>query len=189
MKKIIAILAAVCLMGGVAANAQVKGEKYWDISGAGVLAYYAFGGGISTGFGFFVADKWELGFDVNYYGIGTLAEPVGGHMIGLTPNFHYYHKLADRFYYTPGMDLNAYYIFNSGNTMLAGFNFHVASFEFRPTEHFAMSVALANLGVNFAIEPHTYIDSESGQTINDATTSYIFVYPIGLTTVSFKYYF
>lgn len=175
MKKIMLIVAALCFMGGLVANAQIKGEKYWDASGKAIFAYGIGGGAgeLSTGFGWFVADKWEIGLDVLYGGLGDFSGD-GIHVLGISPNFSYYHRIADRFYYTPGVSLNAAYVFGDASIM-AGASLHLASFEFRPTEHFAMSVGVADIGINLYIE-------EGG-------AMPLFTLPIGLAGVTFKYYF
>lgn len=176
MKKIMLIAVALCFIACFAANAQIKGEKYWNASGKVVLAYGIGGcaGEVSTGFGWFVADKWEVGLDVLYGGLGDFSGDDGIHILGISPNFSYYHRLADRFYYTPGMSLNAAYLFGDASFM-AGASLHLASFEFRPTAHFAMSVDVADIGLNFYIE-------EGG-------AMPLFTLPVGFAGVTFKYYF
>lgn len=145
MKKFLLMLVVVFGMSATA-MAQQKGDAF--IGGA--IGFSA-GTNSTTSFGLavegggFIANRWALSGSVSYNLIaGGIHAIVGG------PKISYYARLADKFYYTPGVSVVGAYVNAGGaDTGNVGVGLDVAAFEFRPTKHFGMSINLFSLNALF----------------------------------------
>lgn len=104
---------------------------------------------IAPEFGYFVADKIliKLGLGYGY----NSAETSKINIFIVSPAFHYYLKITDKFHYTPGISLGiGGGITKSGENKLPmfniGFQLHLVAFEFRATENFAINLSAGEFG-------------------------------------------
>lgn len=109
---------------------------------------------IAPEFGYFVADKMliKLGLEYGYNSAGTSKENI----FIVSPAFHYYLKITDKFHYTPGISLGIgggvkkREFGENENKKLPmfniGFQLHLVAFEFRATENFAINLSAGEFG-------------------------------------------
>lgn len=140
----------MCVGGNIGLNAggqtlAVKAERISVSSSA--ASPFSFN--ISPEFGYFVTDKFKIGASLGY-GVSTY-EGATHHQIMIGPELNYYKKLADKFYYTPGIGLYfGFYIEPLEDEMMKvtlmtpSLMFNIAlnllSCEFRPANHWAIAV-------------------------------------------------
>ena len=180
MKKLI-LAVAFLILGCNVASAQQKGDMY--IGGqAGVTVQSVTTDGYSESatafsiepeFGYFVADKFKLGFSVGY----AISDSI--HTLTVCPNIAYYVRLCDGLYYTPGLEVGFAMGTTDGFTMPGfGATLNAFSLEFRPTKHFGFTANI--LSVNAVVLNETeYNISTTAINCN-----------IGMNpTIGFKYYF
>lgn len=168
MKKFLLMLVVVFGMSATA-MAQQKGDAF--IGGA--IGFSA-GTNSTTSFGLavegggFVANRLALSGSLTY---NLVAGEI--HVVTAGPKLSYYARLADKFYYTPGVSIvGAYVNVGGGDTAGAGLGLDLVGFEFRPTKHFGMNVNLFSM---------------SGMFLSDE-----FSFSVDMmmnTSVSFRYYF
>ncbi len=171
MKKVI-IFVMAAIMAGQVAFAQSKGDMY--VGGglsfnAGTVSTKMTVGGISStestpaattftitpSFGYFVADNLRLSVSMNY---GLEAQKSDGLRTASTflvgPEFAYYLRLADRFYYTPelgvygGVSTEAYKSGPSKESVSMGafgVSLNLLQLEFRPVEKLGFAVNVMGL--------------------------------------------
>ena len=145
MKKFLLILAVVFGLG-TTAMAQQKGDAF--IGGAigfsaGTDQSASFG--LAVEGGGFVASRLALSGSVAYNLIGGEI-----HAITFGPKLSYYARLADKFYYTPGVSVvGAYVNVGGADTGDVGIGLDLAAFEFRPTPHFGMNINLFSMSALF----------------------------------------
>lgn len=146
MKKIL-----ICAVVLVAASAQTlfaqnRGDKYFGgVVGAKVSATSVEGisttsasVGANLELGFFAADRFKIGVNAGYE-VNVTGDPV--HALTVGPEFSYYVRLCDRFYYVPSIEVAfAYSRSYSENLFGFGVGLSLLGFEFRPTQHFGLSV-------------------------------------------------
>lgn len=145
MKKILLVLAVVFGLS-TTAMAQQKGDAF--IGGAigfsaGTDQSASFG--LAVEGGGFVANRLALSGSVAY-------NLIGGEMHAITfgPKFSYYARLADKFYYTPGVSVfGAYVNVGGADAGDVGIGLDLAAFEFRPTPHFGMNIDLFSMSALF----------------------------------------
>ena len=145
MKKFLFAVALVLGMS-TAAMAQQKGDAF--IGGAigfsaGTDQSARFG--LAVEGGGFVANRLALSGSVAY-------NLIGGEMHAITfgPKLSYYARLADKFYYTPGVSvIGAYVNVGGADTGGVGIGLDLAAFEFRPTPHFGMNINLFSMSAVF----------------------------------------
>ncbi|MBQ6690560.1 MAG: hypothetical protein IJN01_02555 [Rikenellaceae bacterium] len=168
MKKFLLILAVVFGLS-TTAMAQQKGDAF--IGGAigfsaGTDQSASFG--LAVEGGGFVANRLALSGSLAY-------NLVGGeiHVVTVGPKLSYYARLADKFYYTPGVSVvGAYVNVGGADTAGAGLGLDLAAFEFRPTPHFGMNVNLFSMSGIFLSDEFSFsVDMMMN------------------TSVSFRYYF
>ena len=145
MKKILLVLAVVFGLSATA-MAQQKGDAF--IGGA--IGFSA-GTDSATSFGLavegggFVANRLALSGEVAY---NLVAGEIN--VITVGPKLSYYARLADKFYYTPGVSVvGAYVNVGGADTGNIGVGLDLAAFEFRPTQHFGMKVNLFSMSAMF----------------------------------------
>ncbi|MBQ9146427.1 MAG: hypothetical protein IJX68_01770 [Rikenellaceae bacterium] len=145
MKKILLVLAVVFGLS-TTAMAQQKGDAF--IGGAigfsaGTDQSASFG--LAVEGGGFVANRLALSGSVAYNLIGGEI-----HAITFSPKLSYYARLADKFYYTPGVSVvGAYVNVGGADTGDVGIGLDLAAFEFRPTPHFGMNINLFSMSALF----------------------------------------
>ena len=141
----------VCTLVLVAASVQLlsaqnKGDKYFGgIVGVNVSATSVEGVsttsasvGANMEFGFFAADRFKIGINAAYE-VNVTGDPV--HALTVGPEFSYYVRLCDKFYYVPSFEVAfAYSRSYSENMFGFGVGLSLLGFEFRPTQHFGISV-------------------------------------------------
>lgn len=145
MKKFLLAVALVLGMS-TAAMAQQKGDAF--IGGAigfsaGTDQSASFG--LAVEGGGFVANRLALSGSLAY-------NLVGGeiHVVTVGPKLSYYARLADKFYYTPGVSVvGAYVNVGGADTGDVGIGLDLAAFEFRPTPHFGMNINLFSMNALF----------------------------------------
>ncbi len=145
MKKFLLVLAVVFGMS-TAAMAQQKGDAF--IGGAigfsaGTDQSASFG--LAVEGGGFVANRLALSGSLAY---NLVAGEI--HVVTFGPKLSYYARLADKFYYTPGVSVvGAYMNIGGADTGDVGLGLDLAAFEFRPTQHFGMNVNLFSMSALF----------------------------------------
>lgn len=186
MKKVIFSLLAI--FAATTLSAQSKGELYIGGQiGVGTNSVIIEGtSGNSTTFtiapevGYFVTDKIKIGGTFGY----SLESSDGSisHTITIMPNFAYYVRLCDKFYYTPGFEIGFACGVAKDITMPGfGVGLSLGSFEFRPMQKLAFSVNLLSLNYTFlTYKEKPYIDLKTNN-VN---------FNLGINpSVGLKYYF
>lgn len=150
-------------------------------------------------FGWFFADNWKLGVNIQYALDSNPYEKNNGkwlrqntNLVFAGPQLAYYLKISDGFYYTP--QIAAYGLLGTAKTEaqriseikdVFGYGFELApgAFEFRPTSHFAFSVSFLSLGYT-----HTKMKA-NGQYDHDIKTDTI-TYDLAIQpSIGLRYYF
>lgn len=154
---------------------------------------------IQPEFGYFVADNLRISAILDYgYEASKIGKANGKwlrtriHTLEIGPSISYYVRLADKFYYTPEFRfLAAVGFISNDKTSQYSYNLTAAGFdiglsllqvEFRPTQHFAMSVSIASLS-------YTYITGSDFDLGIKANTSAFSINMLRNASVGFKYYF
>lgn len=184
MKKIIISLLAIISVTTI--SAQNKGEMYAGGSlGIGTSSLISEGESatsvsfnIAPEFGYFVANNFKIGASISY---GLESGNPSTHTLQIMPNMAYYARICDKFYYTPGLQLGFVCGISDGVSMPGfGVGLSLGSFEFRPTQKFALSVSL--LSFEYVVMTYRYEDFKfnmSGVNFRLGTTP----------SVGIKYYF
>lgn len=172
MKKFFVVLAMLVM--SVSLSAQKKGEMYiqgtFGIDGGDRNLINTSGSSTTTTktplslsfsfapeFGYFVCDNLKIALNVSYDLQRTSNGSDGdtklykfNNKVYVTPNVSYYLRIADKFYYTPGVDI----FVGFGNTVkqtsatekekensstIFGFKLKMASLEYRLSNHFAFT--------------------------------------------------
>ena len=182
MKKLFSTLIVLLVMSVSTVFAQQKGDIY--IGGnfsVGVTSAIIEGESatavefaIQPNMGYFVADKFMIGFGLGYSisgGDGTT------HTLTLGPKLSYFVPLCDKLYYTPSLDILFCCAASDGYSIPGfGLGANIVGFEYQPTEHIGLSASLLSLDYVML--------SKDGLTINTVD--------FGLTlspSIGFKYYF
>ena len=150
-------------------------------------------------FGWFFADNWKLGVNIQYALDSNPYEKNNGkwlrqntNLVFAGPQLAYYHKISYGFYYTP--QIAAFGLLGTTKTEaqriseikdVFGYGFELApgAFEFRPTSHFAFSVSFLSLGYT-----HTKMKA-NGQYDHDIKTDTI-TYDLAIQpSIGLRYYF
>lgn len=124
--------------------------------------------------GYFVADRFMIGFGIGY---GISAGDTTTHALTIAPKISYFAPLCKNLYYTPSFEIGFAYANSEGFGLPGlGIGLTLVGLEFRPTEHFGFSASL--LSLNYVML------SRYGVTLNnldfDLCTN---------PTIGFKYYF
>lgn len=139
MKRKLLFLLVLCLSTYFTTFAQVKG----DMSAGGQIGIgfsaaddlFSFSFQIAPEFNYFVADRCELGVSVNY-AITTFM---------VMPSFHYFVKLTDGLYYTPGVALGGGFLTDYDAVAGAfGVQLDLFRLEFRPTQKLGFTFNACN---------------------------------------------
>lgn len=151
MKKFIITLLTICSIPFIA-EAQDKGDKYIGgiigakFSSTSIAGESATSAGfeIMPEFGAFVANRFRIGGAIGY-GLAT-SDGIKAHSLIVEPKIAYYAKLCNGLYYTPEFGVGLCYSSSEGvGGIGAGIDLTVAALEFRPTQHFGLSVNLLSL--------------------------------------------
>lgn len=150
MKKFIIVL-SFTLFVVMGAFAQQKGDKFvggaidLGVTSVGVsgVSTTAVEFGIQPEIGFFVADKFMLGFNLGY---ALTSGDSTTHTLVIGTKLSYYIPVCEKFYYTPALEL-AYCNAFSGEASLPGFGagLSLARFEYRATKQLALSASMLSL--------------------------------------------
>lgn len=182
MKKLFSTLIVLLVMSVSTVFAQQKGDIYIGGNfGVGVTSAIIEGESatavefaIQPNMGYFVADKFMIGFGLGYSisgGDGTT------HALTLGPKLSYFVPLCDKLYYTPSLDILFCCAASDGYSIPGfGLGANIVGFEYQPTEHIGLSASLLSLDYVML--------SKDGLTINTVD--------FGLTlspSIGFKYYF
>ena len=184
MKKFIISLLAIISVATL--SAQTKGEMYAGGS-LGIGTYSLISGNnnitaadfnIAPEFGYFAANNFKIGASISY---GLESGNPLTHTIQIMPNMAYYVRVCDKFYYTPELQFGFVCGIREDISMPGfGLGLSLGSFEFRPTQKFALSVSLLSLQYTLM----TYHDNN--ETLNMSGVNFRF----GTTpSVGLKYYF
>ena len=180
MKKL--LLTAIALMVVMGAFAQQKGDIYIGGNlGVGVTSTImesesatAVEFTIQPNMGYFVADKFMIGFGLGY---SILGGDGTTHTLTLGPKLSYFVPLCDKLYYTPSLDILFCCAVLDGYSIPGfGLGANIVGFEYQPTEHIGLSASLLSLDYVML--------SKNGLTLNTVD--------FGLTlspSIGFKYYF
>lgn len=166
---------------------------------------------IAPEFNYFVIDNLQitgrLAYGVSSVGIRDIEDNnyrnrVNTHSFMIGPAVSYYLKLADNFYYTPEFGIYASVYVEESITKAAGeknivkspafggadLQFHLASFEYRPTPGLGISMNLLSMDVNCLTATET--ETVAGMEVKAKTnkTDFNFNFGAGIT-VGVKYYF
>lgn len=150
-------------------------------------------------FGWFFADNWKLGVNIQYALDSNPYEKNNGkwlrqntNLVFAGPQLAYYLKISDGFYYTPQIaalgllgttKTEAQRISEIKDVFGYGFELAPGAFEFRPTSHFAFSVSFLSLGYT-----HTKMKA-NGQYDHDIKTDTI-TYDLAIQpSIGLRYYF
>ena len=150
-------------------------------------------------FGWFFADHWKLGVNIQYALDSNPYEKNNGkwlrqntNLVFAGPLLAYYLRICDGFFYTP--QIAAFGLLGTTKTEaqriseikdVFGYGFELApgAFEFRPTSHFAFSVSFLSLGYT-----HTKMKA-NGQYDHDIKTDTI-TYDLAIQpSIGLRYYF
>lgn len=150
-------------------------------------------------FGWFFADNWKLGVNIQYALDSNPYEKNNGkwlrqntNLVFAGPQLAYYLRICDGFFYTP--QIAAFGLLGTTKTEaqrsteikdVFGYGFELApgAFEFRPTSHFAFSVSFLSLGYT-----HTKMKA-NGQYDHDIKTDTI-TYDLAIQpSIGLRYYF
>lgn len=150
-------------------------------------------------FGWFFADNWKLGVNIQYAFDSNPYEKNNGkwlrqntNLVFAGPQLAYYLRICDGFFYTP--QIAAFGLLGTTKTEaqrsteikdVFGYGFELApgAFEFRPTSHFAFAVSFLSLGYT-----HTKMKA-NGQYDHDIKTDNI-TYNLALQpSIGLRYYF
>ena len=150
-------------------------------------------------FGWFFADNWKLGVNIQYALDSNPYEKNNGkwlrqntNLVFAGPLLAYYLRICDGFFYTP--QIAAFGLLGTTKTEaqriseikdVFGYGFELApgAFEFRPTSHFAFSVSFLSLGYT-----HTKMKA-NGQYDHDIKTDTI-TYDLAIQpSIGLRYYF
>lgn len=149
MKKKILFVLILCLSTVFTTFAQEKGDMSAGgsvgIGFATVDNMFSFQFQIAPEFNYFVANRCELGVSVNY--------AINSFMV--MPQFHYFVKLTDGLYYTPGVALGGGFLID--NKVVAGaFGVQLDLFrlEFKPTQKLGFTFNACNF--SYVAIPNAY---------------------------------
>lgn len=184
MKKVILTLLAIISVTTL--SAQKKGEMYVGGSiGIGTSSLISEGESITSAtfniapeYGYFAANNFKVGAYISY---GLESGDPSMHTIQIMPNMAYYVRICDKFYYTPGLAFGFVCGVSEGVSMPGfGVGLSLGSFEFRPTQRFALSVSL--LSFDYVLMTYRYDDFK----LNMSAVNF----RLGTTpSVGIKYYF
>lgn len=152
MRKLFYCLVAVLALSVYDASAQKKGDLYVG-AGLGLGTSSAILGDMSVTdvsfnivpeVGYFVADRFMVGFGVGYDLMASGGDVQHG--LALGPQFAYYVPLCDKLYYTPSLQL-AFCLVAADGAAVPGFGLGatLAGVEYRPTERIGLSASLLSL--------------------------------------------
>lgn len=157
--------------------------------------------GIAPQFGYFVMDRLEvsisLGYTHNRYNNGT--DNDGNNLFRKTnvfeisPGVKYYVPLADKFWYTPGFDFGVGFGGNrrevdrqttvKGGITQFSLNLSAVAFEFRPSEHFGVTLRAGGLAYTM-----DRTSSKGSTGTSDVDNEFSFKINTG-ASIGFRYYF
>lgn len=182
MKRLFSTLVILFVVSVSGVSAQQKGDVYASGSlGFGVTSVIVEGDSataaefaIEPSVGYFVADKFMVGFGLGYSvagGDGTT------HTLTLGPKVSYFVSLGEKLYYTPSLDVLFCYASTEGFGIPGfGLGVNLVGFEYQPTERIGLTASMLSLDYVML--------SKDGLTLNTVD--------FGLTfspSVGFKYYF
>ncbi len=157
--------------------------------------------GIAPQFGYFVIDRLEVNFSLGFthsrYNNGTDEDdnPLfrKTNVFAITPGVRYYVPLGEKFWYTPGFDLSVGFGGNSrdidkqtvvkGGVTQFGLNLSAVAFEFRPAEHFGITLRAG--GLSYSMDRST---SKGSTKTSSVDNDFSFSINTG-ASIGFKYYF
>lgn len=213
MKKIIILLIVAAV--SVPVSAQKKGDMYlkgsFGISGGNTKNVNTSGGSkvtsttpspmsfsIAPGYGYFVSDNVKIAAELSYVLTCSPKGKDGDKQLSsftnsfrVTPGASYYIKIADRFFYTPGVDM--YLGLGNKKTQLStsktekdysttvfGFRLNLLSCEFRASKHFAFSADFGDFGFSTTVTKNNntsrQIANNVGLNLKSLSTSFGFQY-------------
>lgn len=178
MKKLFSTLIVLLVMSVSTVFAQQKGDIYvggkFDVGVTSANSTTAVEFAIQLNMGYFVADKFMIGFDLGY---SILGGDGTTHALALGPELSYFVPLCDKLYYTPSLDILFCCAVSDGYSIPGfGLGANFVGFEYQPTEHIGLSASLLSLDYVML--------SKDGLTLNTVDC--------GLTlspSIGFKYYF
>ena len=151
---------------------------------------------ISGEFGGFITDKWTLSAGLTYGFSSTPTSQSGNawlkqrmNLFAFGINIAEYGKITDKFYYVPqislsyllgntkeDIDFTNQYVLKTSGCSIGG---HLISFEFRPTDNFAIQLSVA----------YYYFTYMKMKNADMRAESLVTNYEIGNASVGFYYYF
>lgn len=176
MKQVLISLLVVLSMITFTTNAQEKGEM--SVGGNVTLGVTSLGSdysdteltfSVAPEFGYFVAKNVKVGLQLEY-SINSLlsdfpplptslsnvySKNVTTHSFAVMPNFSYYVRLVDKFYYVPGLAIGGGFADYNGDTELEGFfglSLNLCALEYKPIPNLGISASL--LSFSFATTGH-----------------------------------
>ncbi len=221
MKKILFAVAMLAL--SVAMAAQEKGDMYisgtFNISGGSSTSAVTvadqttttdrpgtFSFGIAPSFGYFVMDNLEVNLSLDYSLNRSYLQTDNNqnrlfsrtNMFVIRPGASYYLRLADKFYYKPGLsfgigfgneseDVDVNTVDKTGRTTV-DLTLELLAFEFQPCEHLGITLSAGDLSYNFVKRKH----SETAANVTTTTVRKQNTVGLGLNlgaAIGFKYYF
>lgn len=172
MKQVVISLLVVLSMITFTTNAQEKGEM--SLGGNVTLGVTSLGSdysdteltfSVAPEFGYFVAKNVKVGLQLEY-SINSLlsdfpplptslsnvySKNVTTHSFAVMPNFSYYVRLVDKFYYVPGLAIGGGFAGYNGDTEIMGFfglSLNLCALEYKPIPNLGISANL--LSFSFA---------------------------------------
>lgn len=182
MKKLFSTLLTLLVISLSTVSAQQKGDIYVGGNlGFGVTSAIVEGESataaefaLQPNVGYFVADKFMVGFGLGYSVTGG---DGATHTLTLGPKLSYFVPICDKLYYTPSLDILFCCVASDGYSIPGfGLGANIVGFEYQPTEHIGLSASLLSLDYVML--------SKEGLTLNTVD--------FGLTlspSIGFKYYF
>lgn len=135
------------------AYAQQKGDMFvggnigFEIATTNSISASSFT--IAPEFGYFVTKNLKIGASLEY-GVG-----LGTHVFTVNPNVAYYVPITDKLSYTPQANIHAGLGASDGyKSGVFGFGLNFASFEYKPTNKFAITASLINFNYVYTDESH-----------------------------------
>ena len=157
---------------------------------------------IDPEFGFFFADNWKASLTLGYqrnrsflYNKENTNLYSFANQFDITPGVNYFIKLADRFYYTPGVyfslgfrgttkqtDVNK--TEKGAKTTTFSLGVEIAKFEYKVGEHYAFTLSLGDIY-------YTTVSTKNSETDKSVTNRFdISLDPMNIgSSIGFKYYF